>query len=818
MKKKVLLFLLAFLTMIGGSEIVKAVADEIFMSQGNLLYYNHNSKKVVSTSANPGYNVTYFPYKYDANNLGYICNSGNDYWPPLGKCYYNQAKSNAANSIGIAYIINTIAGKSTGLYNPNNYERYYWAEIAELHYLEIEDYSKYMSQKVDGKTLSTIISDAKTYQNKYSNAVDISLSSSTFTFTLNSDKTKYVSNKIYITDKNNNISTITVTKTGNYSKFTLTDTTDSGGRYLQYSIPISSFSGSLTVGISVKASNNFKMTSIYDCPNYQTIVSTKLETKSNTDTATASGTVKNETGSLELLKVDASNNSITSSDVSVKVCKEQNVNSTTCQEKTFRTSITISNLSIGTYYIYETKAPTGYYIPDNPYYVGSVEVKPSTSNNPTTYTITNKNECEYEFDKLTSTEKNSMTKRIELYKNFLNKTPSKNYQNLLNLNKVSGKDACTSVTRSDNYKGGCLVTTKSVSSSISASNLSYYENMISSTNATAFCSSNYTFYSKVKNNGKISSNIVNDFYGNSINFGSFKSGRMVLKLDIANRKIAEGTLTITCYVAGTDKDNYAKNLSFDYRKYVDKVCLTDDGSSCNTKTNYLVEDSLTSSVSNVKDGTELIKHTTTLKYDYLLRPIYGKYGSGEIVQNSSNSRLLGYGIISKFGDYGEKKLKFEIPSLGISNKLCKYDVEPEIVECIGETCNSGNTGNPGNPINPGTPWELNLAFRQISKSNPFPGKSGNGRKVNSNWCDGNNCNNNNKTVEETITNKNDSYNSTGDGPIYTINLNTKTIEQIKNKNKGQAYDDFGENCNTSSGTCAIDFINWMKSQGILEEG
>ena len=133
-------------------------------------------------------------------------------------------------------------------------------------------------------------------------------------------------------------------------------------------------------------------------------------------------------------------------------------------------------------------------------------------------------------------------------------------------------------------------------------------------------------------------------------------------------------------------------------------------------------------------------------------------------------------------------------------------MKKELVKCVDETCDVHDN-----------PWELNLSFRQISKSNPFPGKSGSGRKVGANWCDGDNCNNDNKTVKETITDKNDSYNSTGDGPKYIINLNSKTIQEIKEKYKGQAYDDFGENCDTPDGTCASDFIKWMSDEGMFQE-
>ena len=89
-----------------------------------------------------------------------------------------------------------------------------------------------------------------------------------------------------------------------------------------------------------------------------------------------------------------------------------------------------------------------------------------------------------------------------------------------------------------------------------------------------------------------------------------------------------------------------------------------------------------------------------------------------------------------------------------------------------------------------------MEFRSISKSNPFVGKNGNGRKTGSNWCSGTDGSSNNSVVKDIILNRNDSYNSTKEGPIYIIELNASDIKKIRQYNK--PYDQFYINENGES--------------------
>ncbi len=442
------------------------------------------------------------------------------------------------------------------------------------------------------------------------------------------------------------------------------------------------------------------------------------------------------------------------------------------------------SLAQGKYSIKEKTAPQGYNL--------SSECKnfDITNGNDKTVSYKNKPTCELAFNELSN--KKNPTARIGLYKTYKKR-------NLLNFTITDAATACNN--NSNGYppdtSRGCL-SYSDIYTKFNYSNASYFTTSQSVDGGMAYCIDNVNL-----------TNIYAPPGVQKISFNTVKSGRMVINMNYNNRTIATAKIDKICYVYGAGYNQNTQNA------------LKING----TQEDYLIEFngvnlSRTSTTSNTYrvgkyEGTTYTEYTSSIEYKYNLSPVYCKIGTGEST-NSTSGKLIGYGVISKFSDDGIKNINFKLLK-GTSTKYestnyCSYKAVPELI------IPPGSPENPSDPGDPDTPWKLNLAFRQISKSNPFPGKDGTGRTVGKNWCYGSNCNNNNKTVEQAITNKNDSYNSTGDGPKYTINLNTKTIEQIKNKNKGQAYDDFGENCNTSSGTCAIDFINWMKSQGILKEG
>ena len=181
---------------------------------------------------------------------------------------------------------------------------------------------------------------------------------------------------------------------------------------------------------------------------------------------------------------------------------------------------------------------------------------------------------------------------------------------------------------------------------------------------------------------------------------------------------------------------------------------------------------------------------------------------------------------------------------------CTYSIKNEIID------------KPGDPNG-----DLNLEFRIIDTNDPFPGKSGNGRQVGENWCaviderfdankdgkinavdsnlikssvdinkDGKlnyidetladkivkkiamgkygnpivqavkDCNSNNIYIESIMEITNNSYDKNNAGPIYTIELNSATINSIRTYNKTHSYDDYNMECDSNGENCKSLFL------------
>lgn len=98
---------------------------------------------------------------------------------------------------------------------------------------------------------------------------------------------------------------------------------------------------------------------------------------------------------------------------------------------------------------------------------------------------------------------------------------------------------------------------------------------------------------------------------------------------------------------------------------------------------------------------------------------------------------------------------------------------------------------------------LNVVYRPISLTNPFPGINGSGRLTGSNWCSDDDCTNENDVVKEVILNSGDEvYNKT---PLYTITLTPSLINEIRKYNKEHEYGDFNLKC-TKGINCKSSFI------------
>ena len=79
--------------------------------------------------------------------------------------------------------------------------------------------------------------------------------------------------------------------------------------------------------------------------------------------------------------------------------------------------------------------------------------------------------------------------------------------------------------------------------------------------------------------------------------------------------------------------------------------------------NYLTNENFKPIVKNTNiSSPQCIKHDVTLTYDYSLIPIYARYGSGEVLSQTSNlmKRKIGYGIISTFKEMDQVRLNFDV--------------------------------------------------------------------------------------------------------------------------------------------------------------
>lgn len=135
---------------------------------------------------------------------------------------------------------------------------------------------------------------------------------------------------------------------------------------------------------------------------------------------------------------------------------------------------------------------------------------------------------------------------------------------------------------------------------------------------------------------------------------------------------------------------------------------------------------------------------------------------------------------------------------------CTYKVHNEIIEnkdpnCEGDNCTSCGSVN----CTPGTLKGLNLIYRPIALSNPFPGIYGTGRTPGSNW-------NSSSDISSYITNNRgvkedrlyyDKY------PMYQITLTPALIQKIRDYNDTTTYNDFNMDCLESNGReCKSQFL------------
>ena len=287
---------------------------------------------------------------------------------------------------------------------------------------------------------------------------------------------------------------------------------------------------------------------------------------------------------------------------------------------------------------------------------------------------------------------------------------------------------------------------------------------------------------------------------------SATAGQLVMKFDdgiIANSTIKVSCLTYHCQKDENDKIVCARtsnqiNLG-SYTNYLKNLYLGREGS---LSSDDLLVPSANPSIEVTSGGS------SEYSVSYKLKGVYANNGDGSIIYNESctNCKFLGYGKITLLNESGDNRFQFEYSyrfksnMKTSSNNYCNYRVEPEIVTCKTGHCNSGDN-----------PQKLNLEFRSIDVNNPFPGKSGNQRTPGSNWK--------NVDRDDILLNSPNSYgiilsSNTNKGAKYEIILTPKDIEDIRNYNKNNNYDDYNLTC--IDDICTSNYLTTLYNEGLLK--
>ncbi len=321
------------------------------ISEISHLYFDGSS---VSTNSN--YNYPNFNYK--KGNYSVVCISGLDVSSPGGmNCNYNSGGYTKAQSLGVAYLINTISGNNGGSSSISN-TQYYFTELIVTDYLGnfnklpgsyIYDNVKASSSfKIanTNKTWSQLINEAKAYSQQNSTEFSASLSSSDLKFTLNATKTAYVSNRITVNDNNSfevNTNVGSSTKNGADNSFII-------------EVPVSALDSQRTkVEVTVNAHRSYYTAGYYTCGGGRQDV-TLTETVNTTETKPLklSGII-DRNGKLTIKKVDSENKLLKGA--TLKIDGPSNYTKTI---ETDGSEIVLDNLDYGTYTITEISAPDGY--------------------------------------------------------------------------------------------------------------------------------------------------------------------------------------------------------------------------------------------------------------------------------------------------------------------------------------------------------------------------------------------------------------------------------------------------------------------------
>ena len=381
------------------------------------------------------------------------------------------------------------------------------------------------------------------------------------------------------------------------------------------------------------------------------------------------------------------------------------------------------------------------------------------------------------------------------------------YTNLLNFKIKDAETACSVATCKHTSNIECLNSSAYSNDEFDENNLSCYDEVINFNYAVGYC---YTDFSIVSPHFTTFNNGLSTLAG----YPLFKDEESLAAKGLLNKK---------CYVYKT----YGTNNSFkngdsiqelsnvatsnmlykndkEYKDYVKNVNLIYN------KSNQIKEGESTPFDYEVKEYKSYYELQANSVMEYNFNRIYYNLLTGKVTsqQNDVNTNVDSgyYGIVSNFNDVTDSGiLEFKYTYTPSSAK--KDQITQQAI------CNYQTTHNPLIP--PPSYNNLDIEFRTITTSNPFSGRSGKTRNVGSNWCVSNadgiivSCSglsSENSTIANYITNSNNSYNQTGDGPKYTITLTPSIIKEIRDYNKETSYDDFKFTCDNEGNNCKSDFL------------
>jgi len=206
--------------------------------------------------------------------------------------------------------------------------------------------------------------------------------------------------------------------------------------------------------------------------------------------------------------------------------------------------------------------------------------------------------------------------------------------------------------------------------------------------------------------------------------------------------------------------------------------------------------------------SEYVEAEYNKKYSYILPSETFRYILKETNESLSyrpgtpNYVDVGYGNLPvSLSSKGEYEISLDLITLGNTNKLTDFIFGSKQSYLTGSCDNLYDCKYYVNEQVQITKKGLNVIYRPISLTNPFPGQSGTTRKRGSNW-------NNDTLVSNYITNNRgvkeyELYYKKA--PLYVITLTPATILEIRNYNSNTQYSDYNLSC-VNGEKCKSDFI------------